>query len=108
VLPDGNPFFVTPAVIPQPPSRTRCLHNRTFDTYYAGVSWTESDGATRDLDINLRLIASDRPECRNGCGGVPLPAVGDTGPIFDPAARAQYLRQLGGCRGCGDSPVEGY
>jgi hypothetical protein len=111
VLPDGNPFFVTPAVIPQPPSRTRCLHNRTFDTYYAGVSWTESDGATRDLDINLRLIASDRPECRNGCGGVPLPAVGGgdrsiaTNPSNTAAMTAWMRQHYGGCSGCGQPEV---
>lgn len=107
---NGTPFFVTPAGLPLPPARTRCIHNRTFDRYTAGVSWIEtSDGSTRALDIDLRIIASNRPECRNGCSGIPVPLVGGATATaarpVDPNVAAFMQQHYGGCKGCGQPEV---
>ena len=117
---DGTPFFVSPFNLPVPPDRFRCIHFRSYDRYQVGVSWINSDagGDVVVMDIDLRVIAADRPECSNGCGGAPLPATDGgsenggigirgggsrVGPI-DPQVAAWMRQSYGGCGSCGDSP----
>jgi hypothetical protein len=104
---DGTPFFVSPAGLPLPPDRFRCIHFRSYDRYTVGISWTNSDagGDVVLMDIDLRVIAADRPECRNGCGGVPLPAMAPPTAPRDPAVSAWMQKHLGGCSGCGHPEV---